>query len=131
MFLDSNILIHYYLSKTREGPPCATLMRRISSGEQKASISPLVVDEVLYILIKKRGRDFAQRALQAALMNPNLQILSVDQAALSRLPAYLEQGMEPRDALHAATMAVHGISTICSFDEGFDSVAGIRRQLPK
>lgn len=131
MFLDSNILINYYLSHGSDGRACAALLGRINSGEQKASISPLVVDEVLHILIEKRGREFATRALQTILMNPNLQVLSIDHQVLSRLSGYLEQGMAPRDAMHAATMAAYNISTICSFDHGFDGIKGIKRQLPR
>lgn len=131
MFLDSNIFISFYVSHSSEGRACAALMARINSGEQKASISPLVVDEVIYYLISKRGLPFAQKALQTMLMNPNLQVLPIDSQVLNHLPDYLGQGLEPRDAMHAATMRVYSISTICSFDKAFDKVKGIRRQEPK
>ena len=131
MFLDANVFINYYVSKSSDGIACASLMRRISSGEQKACTSPLVIDEVIYYLIGKRGLPFAQKALQNILINQNIQMLPIDHHVLSRLPEYLGQGMAPRDAMHAATMRVYSISTICSFDRAFDKVKGIRRQEPK
>jgi predicted nucleic acid-binding protein len=131
MFLDSNIFINFYVSHGKEGQACAALMKRINGGEQKASTSPLVVDEVIYFLIGKRGLPFAQKALQTILMNQNIQMLPIDNAVLMRLPDYLENGLEARDAMHAATMQVYSISTICSFDRAFDKIKGIKRQVPK
>lgn len=131
MFLDSNVLINHFISRDRAGLDATALMKRIARGEQKASISPLVVDEVLYSLMGLRGPDFAKRALKTIMMNQNIAILPVDSRALFVLPEYLDAGLEPRDALHAATMQVHGISTICSFDRHFDGKKGIKRQVPR
>jgi len=130
MFLDSNIFIHYFISNSREGPLCASLMRRISTGEQHASTSPLVLDEVIFVLKRERGLEFAKKALNSILINQNIEVLPIDNAVLMRLPEYLDL-LEPRDAMHAATMRVYSISTICSFDRAFDKVKGIRKQVPR
>ena len=131
MYLDSNILINAAISSDPHGQSSRSLLKRIAGGEQNAAISPLVMDETLYIIIPKRGLDFAIKYLRSILANPHIQVLAVDARVLNQLPAYLELKMAPRDAMHAATMQVHSISTICSYDGGFDGKKGITRQVPK
>lgn len=131
MFLDSNIFINASISSGHHGQASRDLLKRIAKGEQNAAISPLVMDEVIYVLIPEKGLDFAIKFLKTILANQRIQVLPVDERVLNQLPSYLEQGLEPRDAMHAATMQVYSISTICSYDTGFDNKKGIRRQEPK
>lgn len=130
MFLDANIFVNAALSSGPDGQASRTFLKRVAGGEQNATISPLVMDEAIYILRPKKGLDFTIKYLRNVLANPHIQVLAVDERVLNQLPNYLEQGMEPRDAMHAATMQVYGISTICSFDRGFDDIKSIKRQEP-
>ncbi len=41
-----------------------------------------------------------------------------------------EAGLSARDALRAATVLVHGLDAICSFDRGFDAIPSVRRLEP-
>ena len=61
----------------------------------------------------------------------NLAILPVNDKVTVKAMDFIRDGMEITDAFHAATMGVHHIETICSFDPHFDGKKGIRRQLPK
>ncbi len=131
MFLDANIFLCSIFTRSKEGEDCRNLLKRIARGEQNAAISPLVMDEAMHVLIPKRGLGFAIRFMRSILENPGIKVLAVEERVLNRLPTYLEQGMEPRDAMHAATMRVYSISTICTFDRGFDNKKGIKRQGPK
>jgi predicted nucleic acid-binding protein len=40
-------------------------------------------------------------------------------------------GLRPRDAIHAATAIENKITTIVSYDRGFDSVGGLKRIEPQ
>lgn len=130
MFLDSNIFINAAISSGPHGQASRMLLKKVASGEQHAATSPLAMDEMLYIIIPKKGLAFAIKYLNNIAANPNLQMLAVDEAVLHNLPSYLEAKLEPRDAMHAATMKANRIETICSFDHGFDNKPGIKRQEP-
>jgi len=131
MFLDANIFIYAYLGsgeqKTRS---CRKLLGRISSGEQRATTSALVAEEVLHIFLGRKGKAFAFRVLKNILDNPNLEVLPLDEKALMLSPEFIEAGLGSADALHAAAMKANGEATICSFDRGFDRAPGIRRKEP-
>jgi predicted nucleic acid-binding protein len=62
---------------------------------------------------------------------PNLDLLAVDKKAAQTVPEFFKSGLEPRDAMHAATMKANSIETICSYDRAFDKIKGIKRQEPK
>lgn len=38
--------------------------------------------------------------------------------------------LSARDAIHVATMQAHGVTSIMTFDSGFDTVSGISRIRP-
>lgn len=130
MFLDANIFINAALSGGKDGMRCRSLMDKIAKGEQHASTSLLALDEVLFTLIELRGREFAAKRYEMAITMPNLELLPVDKRAAHFLMEFFSQGLEPRDALHAATMKANRVETICSFDHAFDKVKGIKRQEP-
>jgi predicted nucleic acid-binding protein len=131
MFLDANIFIYAYLgSGERKAHSCRKLLGRISMGEQRATTSALVAEEVLHIFIGRKGKAFAFRVLKNILDNPNLEVLPLDEKALTLSPEFIEAGLDSADALHAATMKANGEATICSFDKGFDWAPDIRRKEP-
>ena len=132
MFLDANIFIHaFYDSPGKKTDICRNLMRRISSGEQNATTSCLVIDEIAHFFIQKRGKDFALAMLRNLTENPHLSILPLDEKSLALLPEYIKLGMDASDAFHAACMRANKIDTICSYDAGFDKISSIKRQEPK
>jgi len=131
MFIDANILVHSFLNaKGNEADACRRLMRKVISGEQRATTSALVVEETLHFFLQKRGKAFALRVLRNIMENHNLAILSADERALSLVPEFVDAGLGSADALHAAVMKANGETVICSFDRAFDSAPGIRRKEP-
>jgi len=131
MFVDSNVFILAYISKDRKGSQCRSFIKRIISGEQSAVTSPLVFDEVAYALIECRGLEFAKKAWKNMADMAHLRIVAIDEKVLLYVPRYLELGLEPRDAFHAAAMYANGITTICTYDRHFDKVQGMKMQEPK
>ncbi len=131
MFIDANIFIHAHSSKSAKGKLCASLLERIKAGEQKAHTSVLVMNEVLFVLKNIHGFVQAEKAWNEIIELPNLSILPVDSTVLAKVMPLVKDGLEPADAFHAATMKANGISTICSYDTGFDNISSISRQEPK
>ncbi|MCX6769428.1 MAG: type II toxin-antitoxin system VapC family toxin [Candidatus Micrarchaeota archaeon] len=131
MFLDANIFIYAFEGTDgRRSKACKQFLNKVSSGEQHATTSPLVAEEVTHFFLEKRGKAFALRVLRNISENPHIAKLSVDERALTLVHEFINAGLGSADALHAATMKVNGESIICSFDSGFDRAPGIRRKEP-
>ena len=131
MFIDANIFIQAYAIKSQESIRCIQLLKKIDSGEQNAFTSPLVMDEVLYYILENKGIENAEKVWNNVLKIQHLEFLSIDKPVMGHVLGYVKNGMAPRDAFHASTMKVNGIGTICSYDKGFDTISGIKRQEPK
>ena len=131
MFIDANVFINAKISSRDEGRASAELLKKIDSGEQNAATSPLVLNEVLYIIQKMRDLEAAERAWNSIQRINHLSILPIDRKVMTYVLGYVKSGLEPQDAFHAATMKANGISTICTYDKGFDKIFGIKRIEPK
>ena len=131
MFLDANIFIYAYAASSKEGRDSAALLEKIKQGSQNATTSGLVINEVLYFFITHYSMEKVEKVHQSITSLENLAILSVNDKVTVKAMGFIRNGMEITDAFHAATMNIHHIETICSFDPHFDKAKGIRRQLPK
>ena len=56
-------------------------------------------------------------------------VLTIDRETIEAAKSIVlgRRRLSARDAIHAAVMERHGITTIASFDTGFDAVPGIER----
>ena len=131
MFLDSNVFIHLYLDEGPNGQASKRLHARIVRGEQHAITSPMVLDEVVYHFMDRKGVGCALEIWDRMRKTPNLRVAPIDDTVMTHVPDFMRQGLEPHDAFHAAVMKANGVSTICSYDKDFDKVKGIKRQAPK
>lgn len=129
MFLDANIFIHAYRNPERKGSACRETLERIKKGEHAAT-SPLVIDEVVYVLDEQTGPERALKAAQNILRIDNLRILDINRLTCEYAIGYMERGLDPHDAFHAALMKQNGIQTICSYDRDFDKIKEIKRKEP-
>jgi predicted nucleic acid-binding protein len=130
MFIDSNIFLYAVSIGGKKEEKCREFIKKIAKGEQNSTTSVLVLDEVAWVLLERNGRDAALKAWGKIMGIPNLRIVDINASVARLAPEFLKQGLDPRDAIHAATMKAHGIETILSYDSHFDSVNGMRRQTP-
>ncbi len=131
MFLDANVLIHAYGMSDPKGQACASLMARIITGEQKATTSVMVINEVLYYFSQSDGTQRAKEVWSNIQNISNLKILSVNEEMVKKALLYMENGLDTTDAFHVAVMDSDNTSVICSYDKAFDKIKTIRRQEPK
>jgi predicted nucleic acid-binding protein len=98
-------------------------------GELDAVTSTEVVQEILYVLIR---RGFRETGLKLARHTTELlgDLLPVTQADLLTACDLIEvyPALPARDAIHAATMMNNSIFEIITADGHFDEVRGIRRR---
>lgn len=131
MFIDANVFIGAFTKAGKNSKKCESLISRAVKGEQIIATSPMVLDETLYVLADIAGMDIALKAYRKILTMPNLKILPVDRKCCELAHRFVELGLDPQDAFHAATMKANGLNAICTFDRHFDKIEGITRQEPK
>jgi len=131
IFLDSNVFMYAAGSPHPHKGPSAELLRRVAVGEIEATTNAEVFQEILhrYRAIGRwedGRRVFALARRIVPLVEPvTLAVLDSAVRLLDRCPALMA-----RDGLHAAScLALRG-ARLCSYDSGFDPVAGIVRVTP-
>ena len=129
MFIDSNVFLHsiYSTPQTRR---CQAFLRKIESGEQNALTSVMVLDEVLFNLMKRMSPQDSERVIQKFLALPHLQVVAVTPENFIDSLLFVRQGLDPHDALHAAVMKAQGVSSILSYDKDFDKIKSVKRMEP-
>ena len=126
-YVDANIFI-LAVTDSGEGGATVRYFLRTLSAERKAFTSVLTLDEVIWGIQGEKDRATALEAARGMLDNPYLKLLDANaEVAEEALRLMEETKLDPRDAFHAATMRVHGLTRIVSLDADFDRVPGIKR----
>ncbi len=129
MFLDANIFINAFWRNDLSGQKCREYLRRIR-WQEHATTSPLVISEVIFVLKENKGEEFALKTARNILKIQNLKILDINKISCDYAIDYVTNGLDPKDAFHAALMKQNGIKTICSYDRDFDEISEIKRKEP-
>jgi predicted nucleic acid-binding protein len=105
-------------------------LEKVAAGTVHAAIDAEALQEILhrYRALKrlKEGRVVYDTA--RVLFPEVLAVTGEVMESARRLMK--EPGLMARDALHAAVVAVYGLTSITSFDQDFDRVEGVRRVEP-
>jgi len=136
IYIDANIFIHVLLNDPRFGATC--------KGEVKACLSPLAIDEIAYKIIVEKLQaelglatvgevlrqlkrdperlDSAKAELLAFLFvvqsYKGLKVVDVPASVgVSLFEQIIAHKLLPRDALHLAIMAHHGITHVATSDK--------------
>ena len=127
MFFDSNVLLFAFLDNDQSGEDANELLRKVRDGHIKATISPLVLDEVMWGLKNAIGRELTDRVIDSFMAMPFVW-LDISFGCIRHARARFRDGLDPRDAFHAAVMDHYGLAEIVSEDTHFTKVKGIHRQ---
>ena len=123
IYLDANVFIYAATDDGAQGKAAAkALGKAIRDGSCTAS---LTADEVLWAISKKLGRDVAAEKVRQ-LLALDLEVVAVEKRDVEASLAHFEDGMDPRDAIHAAVALRKSCSAIISTDPAFAKVKGIR-----
>jgi len=127
-YLDANVFLYATLDKGKLGITAANLITAVEKGKAKAAISALVVDEVIWVLLKERDRATAVRMGKAIFELANLEVIPLTEEIMFNSLSLMEKtNLSPRDSAHVATMKSKNISRIISQDKHFDSIENIER----
>lgn len=129
-YLDANVFLFAVLDEGSRGDHARELLRNVVGGEELAATSSLTIDEVVWILQGEGPRDVAIKEGKRLLGLPNLDVLDVTAEDTLDVLSRMEEGpgLDPRDAIHVAVAANHGIYTIVSEDPALDGFADVERE---
>jgi predicted nucleic acid-binding protein len=131
MLVDSNVIMYAAGAAHPNKAPSVAFLDRVARAEIDAAIDAEVLQEILhrYRAIQRwsEGRtvyDLARR-LFPLVFPVSAQVLDAARSLLDRT-----ERLTARDALHAAVVQLHELTSICSYDRDFDSVSGVIRVEP-
>jgi predicted nucleic acid-binding protein len=149
VFIDANIFTYLLTGHPTYGRSCQELLEKVEQGNIEAFISPLVIDEVSYVLMvqtaRRTGGPQDARSRKKAMLHAwqdclvpvhefhgyldvliskgHLKVLSLDYSISKiALECAREYRLLPRDALHTACCKAFGIKEMATNDADFERV---------
>jgi len=124
-YLDANIVIKACLGNEERS---LSILNDIAKGKIEAVSSALVMDEIMWAILKNNQAEFMDAIISNLYKLKHLEIKAVDaDLPLIALDFIKKCNLKPRDAMHCAFMKKHGIETIISDDRDFDKVKEFKR----
>ena len=132
ILIDTNILMYASGSVHRHREPSGAFLERIVVEGIEAAIDAEVLQEILHryraIQEWEKGRRIYDQARAIFQVVIPITAEIVDDA---RLLMDTHAQLQARDALHAAVCRYVKAERFCSYDQDFDSIAGLRRVEPE
>lgn len=105
-----------------------TALKELSGKGESLVSNTEVLQEILHRYTAIRRKDYIQLAFDAlyALVD-RIELVTEEDVTTAKDLVLSYEGLSARDALHAAQMRRLKISTLLSFDRGFEILPGVRR----
>lgn len=128
IFIDSNIPMYLVGASHPHKADAKRWLEELVSNQERLITDAEVLQEILHRYVSIARPDAIQPAFDA-LLGVVDEVFPVDRGAVERARRIVlgRRGLSARDAIHLATMQIHGIKKILSFDRGFDDFPGITR----
>ena len=126
-YVDANVFVDALIDEGKHGEAARKFFKNSALSQIPLHTSVLTIDEVAWSVKKSRGRPEAARAGKTMLEISNLTVVPVDLLIIRSALEFVEGGLDPRDAIHVATMRQLGITNIITDDAHFDKISSITR----
>jgi predicted nucleic acid-binding protein len=128
VFIDSNVPMYVAGRDHPSREAARRFLDRVQRGEIEACTSTEVLQEILYRYSGMGRRDLAAQVYDLFVQVCPV-VLPVTLADTDRAKEILVAvpRVSARDAVHAAVMLNNDVSTIATFDGGFDGIAKVKR----
>ena len=131
IYLDTNVFIYAATNDDEKGNWARQILKTIIEEKEQGYTSCLTWDEVVHALWKLRGKEKAHIEGRKMLELGNIHFLPPTINIINKAQDLIEQtSLKPRDAIHAATAIVKGISNFATNDDDFDEVKELKRLKP-
>ena len=131
VYLDSNVFLYAILHDGSSNPKsrrAADILRGVEDGKVRGFSSLLTWDEVVWVVWRLSGYEYALKAGASMLRIPNMVFVGVDERVILRAQDLVERhGLRPRDAIHVSTAMLVGERELVSDDADFDGVRDVER----
>ncbi len=128
IYLDVNIFLYALTSEDRKAENSKKIIARVAERNVEGCTSVLTWDEVLYFLIKEKGKKEAIIEMKRLLKIPNLVFIDANSDIINNALDIVETySLNPRDAIHAATAIINKCDKIASDDSDFDKIKELKR----
>lgn len=134
VFLDANVVMYAVGGEHPYRLPCQKVMAAVADNTLNAAIDTEIVQEILhrYGALRRHVEAVAVAEDLLSLVDLVYPVTLRDiRGALDLFATYSVQGVQARDAIHAAVMQNNGIRIIISADRHFDLIQGIERIDPR
>ncbi|MGE5359260.1 MAG: type II toxin-antitoxin system VapC family toxin [Bacteroidales bacterium] len=132
VFVDSNIPMYVAGRDHPLRDPARRFLEAVSRGRVDACTSTEVLQEILYRYSALKRLDLAREVYDLFVrICPTVLPVTLADTDRARDLLLAQQDVGARDAIHVAVMLNNDVTTIASFDAGFDQVAGIHRLVPE
>lgn len=128
IFVDSNIPMYVAGREHQHREPSLRFLARARRGDVDICTSAEVLQEILH-RYASMGRPDLAGTVYDLFVEVCPRVLPVTLADTDRARALLRgpEGATMRDLVHAAVMLNHDITSIATFDDGFEAIPGITR----
>lgn len=131
IFVDSNIPMYLVGAPHPHKVDARRLLEEAIANGERLVTDAEVLQEILHRYVAIDRRHAIQPAFDVLLAVVD-EVFPVDRDTVEQAKSivYGKPRLSARDAIHLATMAVHGAKRIMSFDAGFDGFPGVERVRP-
>jgi uncharacterized protein len=132
VFLDTNVLLGYFLDEEDRSARCLRLLQQAERGEVRLRTSALVLAEVVWTLQSSRFGLSPSEIRDLLMPVVTLRGLLVEDKQLygKVLQLYCEHNIDFTDAYNAALMWKEGLTNIYSYDRHYDRMTFVQRVEP-
>jgi len=131
-FVDTNIFLRYL---TKDNPAkydrCRELFKNAMEGKIALATSGLVIAELIWTLLSYYKISKAEVVEKISIIVGTDELYMPDKEMIAdALVLYARKNIDYIDAYNAVLMRSHGLYTIYSYDEDFDTIEGMKRREP-
>lgn len=128
IFVDSNIPMYLMGADHPHKRECAAVLERLVTEQQRLVTSVEVLQEIMHRYVAIQRKDAIQPAFDVLLeLVDDVWAVTADDIEAAKHLVLSYQSLSARDALHAGQMQRRQVTTILSFDRGFDRIPGLER----
>jgi len=127
MLIDSSVPLYALGAQSVWRDGCRGLLAQLANGSITGLASTEMIQEVAHHRLRMTG-DHAIAVADARDIAQLVTLVPFDEAVLNIALELIERGdVRGRDAVHAATALLQGITAVASTDPAFDEVPGLTR----
>lgn len=126
VFVDSNIPMYVAGAEHPNRTPATRFLERVRSGDVEACTSTEVLQEILYRYSALQRLDLAGKVYDFFVqLVPEIFDVTLADTDVARDLVTSTGGLSARDAVHAAVMLNHEVTSVATFDRGFERLGRI------